>query len=65
MAESEFGLKGDVENGYSTICILEQSIDIDKGYARGPERALLSALLFDGVQSYICLLYTSPSPRDS
>ena len=26
---------------------------MDRGYARGPERALMSALLFDGLQSYV------------
>ena len=32
--------------------IVEDLIEVDAGYASGPERALMSALLFDGVQSY-------------
>lgn len=28
-------------------------IDAERGYARGPERELLSALIFDGIQSYL------------
>ena len=28
-------------------------VDDDSGYARGPERALMSALLFDGIQAYM------------
>jgi len=33
--------------------IAEHLIDSERGFARGPERALMSALLFDGVQAYI------------
>ena len=33
--------------------IVEEIVDSNKGYARGPERALLSALLFDGIQAYM------------
>ncbi len=33
--------------------VAEHLVDCDAGYARGPERALLIALLFDGIQSFI------------
>lgn len=44
--------------GFQTLIIEDQTIY--EGYAHGPERGLMSALLFDGVQSYLtyCL---SPS----
>ena len=42
--------------------LVEQALDNQAGYARGPERALLAALLFDGVQAYISYL-TSESRR--
>lgn len=32
---------------------LDEGADGKRGYARGPERALLAALLFDGVQLYL------------
>lgn len=33
--------------------IIETEIDLYNGVASGPERSLLSALLFDGVQAYL------------
>lgn len=33
--------------------IVDELADGQGGYARGPERSLLSALLFDGIQAYI------------
>jgi hypothetical protein len=33
--------------------VLDDLADSCSGYARGPERGLLSALLFDGIQSFI------------
>jgi len=33
--------------------IVDQAYDNSKGYASGPERELMSALLFDGVQAYM------------
>jgi hypothetical protein len=42
------------ESGFATS-VIENIIDNKAGYADGPERALLSALLFDGVQS--CVSY--------
>jgi hypothetical protein len=44
--------------------VLDTLIDNKSGYAHGPERALLSALLFDGVQSCISyLLADTPDER--
>lgn len=40
------------ESGFATT-VIEEFLDGNKGYAHGPERGLLSALLFDGVQAYI------------
>lgn len=33
--------------------IVEDASEPKRGYARGPERALMSAMLFDGVQSFM------------
>jgi hypothetical protein len=33
--------------------LVEDLLDNEGGYARGPERALIAALLFDGVQAYM------------
>lgn len=35
------------------LFVLDDILSHGEGYARGPERALLSALLFDGIQSYM------------
>ncbi len=44
--------------------VVDEILEVNKGYAHGPERALLSALLFDGVQAYIhYALATSPKDR--
>lgn len=42
--------------GLSTLIIEEETRDV--GFATGPERSLLSALLFDGVQSYLAFCLT-------
>jgi hypothetical protein len=42
------------ESGFATS-VIDNILDNKAGYADGPERALLSALLFDGVQS--CVSY--------
>lgn len=49
---------GDTENvgGFSkrlTVAVVEEAVDSRAGYADGPERNLLAALLFDGIQSYV------------
>lgn len=45
-------LRKGFETGFATS-VIEELCDNHQGYAEGPERALLSALLFDGVQSFI------------
>jgi hypothetical protein len=55
---------GDIENqvgfinGFATS-VVSELVDNKAGYAEGPERALLSALLFDGVQSCVSYLIAS------
>lgn len=41
------------EGRVSRTRVIEHLVDAPRGYAKGPERALLSALLFDGVQSFM------------
>lgn len=48
---------GNIEVG---TVIAEEVITNDKGYARGPVRSLMSALLFDAVQAYICYVLLDP-----
>ncbi|MEZ4753193.1 MAG: hypothetical protein R3A13_02655 [Bdellovibrionota bacterium] len=43
-----------INGGVTTF--VDELIDSEKGYAKGPERALLSALLFDGIQAYMMYL---------
>lgn len=51
------------ELGFATS-IVDDVLDSGKGYASGPERALLSALLFDGIQAYInYMLAETPKER--
>lgn len=43
-------------NGLSSslaTTVVDEILETAGGYARGPERALLGALLFDGIQAYI------------
>ena len=51
MAHGDFAAGSD--GGFNPSTFLAHSLDAQGGFARGPERALLSALLFDGVQSYM------------
>jgi len=63
MTIGEFELNTGLERGLSTS-VLEELLDNGAGYASGPERGLLSALLFDGVQSFISyMLATSTQDR--
>jgi len=39
--------------GFGGTVLAEDIVDAGRGYASGPERALMSALLFDGVQAYM------------
>lgn len=51
--------------GYDTMgYFADEILNGERGYAVGPERALMSALLFDGVQSYMnYAIAESPSLR--
>jgi len=51
MSYSEFGTGGEITSQGTTV--IHQVVDNQGGYARGPERSLLAALLFDGVQNYL------------
>ena len=52
MAFSEHGQVQDGGFGLGSL-VAHDLADGDSGYARGPERALMSALLFDGIQAYM------------
>lgn len=38
---------------WANTFLVDEMSDTEKGYARGPERALMAALLFDGVVGYM------------
>ena len=42
-----------INNNFGTTILVDEILDDQRGYAKGPERALMSALLFDGIQSYM------------
>lgn len=44
--------------------IVDELIEHQQGYAKGPERALMSALLFDGVQAYMNYASSSQTGQD-
>jgi hypothetical protein len=53
-----------ISDGRFSTAVLDELVDGLAGYAQGPERALLSALLFDGLQSFIAYaLATTPKER--
>ena len=63
MTSSNFELSKGSGVGFSTS-VFDDSSERYGGYANGPERALMSALLFDGIQSYIhYALPRNPSER--
>jgi hypothetical protein len=43
----------------------EHLVEPEGGYARGPERALLSAVLFDGIQSFMNYAFASTKSAKS
>lgn len=45
--------------------IPDELLNGDKGYARGPERALMTALLFDGVQAYLSYVMLGHSKKQN
>jgi len=52
MSTGDLELRAGSWGGFSTV-LVDELIESEKGYAVGPERALLSALLFDGVQAFV------------
>lgn len=63
MAVGSIEVRKGSESVFATS-VVDEILEVNKGYARGPERALLSALLFDGVQAYVhYALATSPKDR--
>lgn len=65
MSTGELDIKSGSWGGFSTL-VVDELVDPEKGYAIGPERALLSALLFDGIQSFIAFaLSTTPKERSA
>ncbi len=55
MSIGEFEISKGFERGFATS-VVQEILDNGAGYASGPERGLLSALLFDGVQSFISFI---------
>lgn len=43
------------------FALVDDLLESHRGYARGPERALLAALLFDGVQAYMNYVFAESS----
>lgn len=62
MTFGDFELRQGFEAGFATS-VIDELYDGEAGYADGPERALLSALLFDGVQSFISYML-APSTEE-
>ena len=57
MAYNDFGGSVGGSGGSETVIVDEIIQHGEEGFAKGPERALMAALLFDGLQaymSYIC-----------
>ncbi|RME58170.1 MAG: hypothetical protein D6780_07180 [Candidatus Dadabacteria bacterium] len=50
-AFDSFNLKS--QNSLNPTALVESCQDTEKGYAKGPERTLLTALLFDGINAYL------------
>ena len=53
MSYSDFGSSAGSRFGKETVLVDELLQSSEEGYARGPERTLMAALLFDGLQSYM------------
>jgi hypothetical protein len=60
MNTGDFDTGKGFELGFATA-IVDEILDGGEGYARGPERSLLSALLFDGIQAYVNYLLAGTS----
>ena len=57
-------LDGGKNGAGATTILVEEEFCTDKGYATGAERALMSALLFDGVQSYLNSILSSAKEKN-
>ena len=64
MAIGEFEISRGFEKGFATS-VIQDILDNGAGYASGPERGLLSALLFDGVQSFISYVLADSASEKS
>jgi len=64
MTFGDFDLKAGFERGFATS-VVSELIDPKAGYADGPERALLGALLFDGVQSFVSYMLANTEAERS
>lgn len=49
----------------SVTFLVDDIVDGATGYAKGPERALMSALLFDGVQAYMCYVLSDGTRKST
>lgn len=52
MESNEFALQSGSNHSFIAM-FSSEVLECEEGFARGPERALLSALLFDGIQAYV------------
>lgn len=52
MANTDFDMRRGAGGGFTTA-LAEEIFEGNQGYAQGPERDLLGALLFDGIQAYV------------
>jgi hypothetical protein len=50
---AEYDFTSGISDGRFSTAVFDELLEGAAGYAQGPERALLSALLFDGLQSFI------------
>lgn len=63
MAYSDSGSGTRESYSARTFLNTETIVDSDRGYARGPVRDLMAALLFDGVQAYMAYIISKGSAR--
>ena len=62
MSIPEFQHPNGLTSGLATT-VVDDILETAGGYARGPERSLLGALLFDGIQAYISYALARTSPE--
>lgn len=49
---------------YAATYIVDEILDSELGYAKGPVRSLMSAVLFDGIQAYMSYAFEVKNGRD-